>query len=298
MYLSNITDIDHSFLNEMLKLSYSHNNLGFGFPRGDLKDVENEMNENNQKINDCFYLIKDRDENLGIIGFLEIDVQRGIIIGPVMKNKYYTYENILESINQLRYMYKYKEKLISFDVLKENTLLCKVLEENGFKLSSSHISMKMKLYQNKPYTMKLDKVICSASREATDILLQIDKLFKETLVDWVEEDVDSLYEYLEQGYDMAYLLHDDNVAGAIIWIWFEELGYGRIEYIAVAKSEQKKGYGSELLDFILSKLSRTLKREHLNYFYLDLDARNEKAYNLYRKKGFEFDYSDNVYRSY
>lgn len=298
MFLTNITDFDHSFLDEMLKLSYCQNNLGFGFPRGDLKDVENELNENDQKINDCFYMIKDREENLGIIGFMEIDIQRGIIIGPVMKEKDYTYENILESINQLRNMYKYKEKLISFDVLKENTQLCKVLEENSFTLSSSHISMNMKLDQNKPYSIKPDTAIYSASRESADILFQIDGLFKETLKDWAEEDVDSLLEYLEQGYELAYLSKDCIVNGAILWIWFEELGYGRIEYIAVAKSEQKKGYGGELLDFVLSKLTKALKREHLNYFYLDLDAENEKAYNLYRKKGFEFDYEDNVYRSY
>jgi len=298
MFLTNITDFDHSFLDEMLKLSYCQNKLGFGFPRGDLKDVENELNENDQKINDCFYLIKDREENLGIIGFMEIDIQRGIIIGPVMKEKDYTYENILESINQLRNMYKYKEKLISFDVLKENTQLCKVLEENSFTLSSSHISMKMKLDQNKPYSIKPDTAIYSTSREAADILFQIDRLFKETLRDWAEEDVESLLEYLEQGYELAYLSNDRIVNGAILWMWFEELGYGRIEYIAVAKLEQRKGYGSELLNFVLSKLTKSLKREHLNYFYLDLDAENEKAYDLYRKKGFEFDYEDNVYRSY
>ncbi|WOO37256.1 GNAT family N-acetyltransferase [Anaerocolumna sp. AGMB13020] len=260
--------------------------------------MENEMNENNQNINDCFYMIKEKDENLGIIGFMEIDKKKGIIIGPVMKEKNYTYENILESINLLRNMYKYQDKLISFDVIKENTRLCKVLEENGFTLSSSHITMKIKLYKNKPYSMKPDRIIYSATRDDKDILIQINKLFKEVLEDWVEEDIDSLYEYLEQGYEMSYSLRDGNITGAILWIWFENLGYGRIEYIAVTKSDQRKGYGSELLDYTLSKLSKVLKRENLNYFYLDLDTQNEKAYNLYRKKGFEYEYEDIVYRSY
>lgn len=296
MNLVHSTNSDHNLINELFILGDNDKEMGYAFPRGDIKDVENELEVYGVNINDCFYIIKYESNIIGIIGFLEVENDKGLIIGPVMYKNYYVHQNVNESIKILLRNVDAKYSSISCDVLKENSILISVLKQNSFNLVSSHITMKLHLNSDFIKSDNNFKSISIVNPQDRNRLIEIDNLFNTTLNDWANECIDSLYEYLEEGYKVAVVIENNIVMGTIIWIWFDELGYGRIEYIATQKTNQKKGFGSLLIDYVLSELSKVLNNDLDNYFYLDLSKENEIAYKLYIKKGFEVQYQDYLFR--
>lgn len=295
MNLVKSANSDHSLINELFILGYNDNEMGYAFPRGDIKDVENELEVYGVNINDCFYIIKDGTNIIGTIGFLEVENDKGIIIGPVMYKNYYVHQNVMDSIKILLKNVDVKYSNISCDVLKENSILINVLKQNNFNLVSSHITMKLHLNNTFIKNDSHFKNISILNPQDKDRLIEIDNLFNSTLNDWANECLDSLYEYFEEGYKVAVVTENNLVMATIIWIWFEKLGYGRIEYIATRKTHQQKGYGGLLIDYVISELSKALTNDLENNFYLDLNKENEIAYKLYLKKGFEVQYQDYLF---
>lgn len=295
MLLKKVTEMDYKFVNELFILSNRNNNQGYAFPRGDIEDVENELNEYGKCIKDCFYIIE-KDLNLiGIIGFLEVEEDRGIIIGPVMYENFYTYDNVSQSIKLLLNMDVCKYERVSCNILNDNQIVASVLLQNNFTKSSTHVTMRLQLDEG---LIKIDNdfnQIVTINLDNKCYLNEIDLLFKDTLSDWIDESVESLYDYIDEGYQIAVIAIHEKIIGSIIWVWFEELGYGRIEYLAVQKKDQGKGYGRLLIDYVISELSRSINHELNNYFYIDLNIENKNAYKLY-KKMFEVQYIDSVYR--
>lgn len=296
MQLVKATESNYGVINKLLILSSNNNEMGYAYPRGDIEDVENELEQYGFSVNDCFYMIKDQEDIIGIIGFLEIDNDAAIIIGPVMYKNFYLSQNVSESILILLSIINNKFKKISFDVLKENDILVNVLEKNNFKLVSSSMTMKLhlehKIFKSDNNFRKIRLVhLVDKNR-----LIEIDNLFHHTLIDWADESVNTLFDYLDEGYQIAVAIKDNQVIGTIIWIWFDRLGYGRIEYLAIQENHQKKGWGGLLIDYVLSKLSESVKNELHNYLYLDFNEKNENAYKLYLKKGFNMEYQDYIYR--
>ncbi len=295
MILNKATDPEHNFINEMLILSYENYNQGYAYPRGDIEDLENELKTYNLKVNDCFYIIKNKKKQIGIIGFID-EVERGLIIGPVFDINNHTLNNVSLCLELLLDMNICKGKVITSNILKENILLSNALLKNNFKLTSSHITMRIQLndyiYKNSTSFHNIVEV----KLEDSNCLSDIDILFHETLNDWAEEDIDSLYDYINEGYEIVAIIDEQKVKGAIIWIWFDDLGYGRIEYIAVEKGEQRKGFGSKLIDYMISNIINKLNIDLPNNLYLDLNQENKEAYELYIHKGFEVNYLDSVYK--
>jgi ribosomal protein S18 acetylase RimI-like enzyme len=290
------TSSNNLLINELLNLSNNDNEMGYAYPRGDIEDVENELKEYGVNINDCFYIIKEEADIIGIVGLLEIEDDKAIIIGPVMYKTYYVFQKVNEIIKKLLLNIDAKYNRISCDILKENIILTSVLEHNNFKLTSSNVTMKIHLNEELIKSNNNFESIILVNPQDRNILIEIDNLFHSTLSDWKYECIDSLYEYLDEGYKIAIVKEKKLVIGSIIWIWFEELGYGRIEYIATQITHQQKGYGGLMIDYVLSELSKVLNYNLHNYFYLDLNIENETAYKLYNKKGFEVQYQDYVYR--
>lgn len=287
---------DNKFVDEMLILGYENNCQGYAYPRGDLEDLENELNLYDLKVTDCIYLITENENLIGIVGFIKREANRGVMIGPVFSSQYHTFDNVNICLRLLLDMELCKGRTITNNILNENKVLSKVLLQNNFIVTSSHITMRMDLGK---YSIKdnitTDDVLQIYSKKDYR-LSDIDDLLKSTVEDWAEEDIDSLKEYLEDGYEIAVLKNKNKIIGTIIWIWFEDLGYGRIEYVAVHKSKQRKGYGSKLIDYVLVKLKSRLDNDKYNYLYLDLNEENKKAYELYLKKDFAVSYFDSVYK--
>lgn len=297
MILNKAIDSEHNFINEMLILGYKNQNQGYAYPRGDIEDIENELKAYNLKINDCFYIIKNKTEQIGIIGFIE-STERIHIIGPVFDINNHTSGNVLLCLKLLLDMITCKGKTIISNILKENKFLSSALLENNFKITSSHIGMSIQLndyiYKNNTTFGNIEEV----KLEDVSYLSDIDILFGDTLNDWAEENIDSLYEYISEEYEIAAIICEGKVKGAIIWVWFDSLGYGRIEYIAIDKGEQRKGYASKLIDYMLSNIIEKLDNDLPNCLHLDLNEENKEAYELYIHKGFKVDFLDSVYRYY
>lgn len=297
MILDKAMDSDHNFINEMLILSYDNNNQGYAYPRGDMEDLENELSTINLKVNDCFYIIKDKKERIGIIGFIG-EVERGLIIGPVFNINNHTSNNVSYCLELFLDMNICKGKTITSNILKENIFLSDALLNNNFRITSSHITMRIQLNDYKYKDETSFNNIVEVKSDDINWLSHIDKLYSDLLDDWMEEDIDSLYDYINEGYEIAAIIDEQKMKGAIIWIWFDNLGYGRIEYIAVDRAEQRKGYGGKLIDYMISKIIDKIDIEMANNLYLDLNEKNKEAYELYIHKGFSVNYRDSVYKLY
>ncbi len=88
------------------------------------------------------------------------------------------------------------------------------------------------------------------------------------------------------------LLIDEKIAGfAEFKIVDEEAD---LQMIALKKEYQKKGYGK----LFLLELLNELKEKGIEYVYLEVSERNESAYHLYKKLGFEeLDVREKYYRN-
>jgi len=95
--------------------------------------------------------------------------------------------------------------------------------------------------------------------------------------DFIEKhDVNHQMKYIENEMDRGavfYILYDEDAKGII------SINDDLIENLYILPEEQKKGYGSKLLNYIISISKSRLKLWILN--------NNIGAYNLYSKRGFE-----------
>lgn len=296
MQLIKATEADYELMNELLLLGNHDYEMGYAFPRGDLEDVKNEFSQYESHVCDSFFLIKDETNVLGIVGYLKTSEIRAALIGPVMYKMFYTYDNVKTSVEMLLNQLRFNFERISADILKENIVLKEVLELNHFQFVYSSITMRTRLNSSLIKNDHCFSEIQLIGANDKEHLAAINQLFKDTLADWANETIVSLYEYFGEEYEMAAVIQQNQVVGAILWIWFDELNFGRIEYLAIQRSYQGQGYGGILLDYAMSYLSKKIKPDFTNYFYLDFDVQNKNAQKLYVKKGFELEYQDSIYR--
>ncbi|MCL1935383.1 MAG: hypothetical protein FWF57_03275 [Defluviitaleaceae bacterium] len=291
------TNLDHSFIDELLKLSDDDYEIGIAYPRGDLEDIETDLKDYNTTINNSFYIICDNNTPIGVIGEL-LDNDKVIIVGPIFKKEHHNIKNI-DDILQL-FLNKYdKHFTINFYIIDTNNNLSASVIKLGAVVVSKRISMKYSLKNHKKNNKSLN--VTNIAIEDSLKLEQVSNLFLNNMPDYDINKNESVLSYTEEGYNVSVIFDGDVLAGAIIWCWYSDLFFGRIEYLCVDKNYRGLPFGENLIQFCLnevySKLDNSnIEKEHLNIIHLDLKKDNEVAFNLYKKAGFKTNFTYTNYR--
>jgi ribosomal protein S18 acetylase RimI-like enzyme len=107
-----------------------------------------------------------------------------------------------------------------------------------------------------------------------------------------DADAERLKGYIDDGYQMAYVAQDGELAA--VAIWYGVAPFARIENIVVRSDRRRCGLGSMLLRAAVASL-QSMGRETV---YLALDPDNSAACNLYRRHGFVETTASTIYGLY
>jgi GNAT superfamily N-acetyltransferase len=97
---------------------------------------------------------------------------------------------------------------------------------------------------------------------------------------WGADKGHRLQGYLDDGYNVAFVEREGELAG--VAIWYGVAPFARIENIVVRADRRRSGIGSTLLKAAVGSL-RSMGRQTV---YLSLDPENKAARDLYRRQGF------------
>lgn len=84
------------------------------------------------------------------------------------------------------------------------------------------------------------------------------------------------------GFELYVLAKDDGSNIGFTCIRFDDDTEAEIDYIAIAKEEEGKGYATMLLQEVMEEL----KRNGIQKIFLEVRSKNERAISLYERNGF------------
>jgi len=185
------TNEDHSFIDKLLLISYEDHTFGIGYPRGDLEDIAQDLEESDQDINNSFYMVEQDDIIIGTIGALFYD-KEVILIGPYFLSAYYK-ENIICDFLKIFLTPKIiGDRNIEVFVISENKKLTNSLISLNVMSKSNHVSMSynMNEYVSSRDGNQIKYIDVSASEY--DLLESISYLLKREMPYPVESEIQDL----------------------------------------------------------------------------------------------------------
>jgi len=291
------TEKDFSFINELLCFSYENNSVGIGYPRGDLEDIQGELSSFKQTVTETFYIVVKQNEDIGIVGTI-LKENKTLLIGPILLENYHKSHLIQKVLTSFLDLPQMRKGLFSVEVIEENEELIKALQLLGWESYSSHISMFYDMNVKLSTTISR-KCLIELMPEDISLLQSTVNVLKECLPDEEEWDLQLLLDFLEKDYHIEVIQREKEVIGTVIWIWFNSLHFGRIDYICVDEKYRCLGYGNKLLKESMTKIYQSISFQNgLNLLHLDMEKSNTTAYKFYKNFGFKTNYSSSVYRNY
>ena len=288
------TDRDREFLDALLILSHDNHEIGVGYPRGDLEDVEFELAENKQTVNDSFYIIEKENMDIGIIGEIRDDNYLGLV-GPIFSKDFHQQYVVYDFLDLFLKKQDYLVKKIGFHVVEDNIALATALDMLGAIKKSTHIAMFYEM--NNHNAIDITSSFIEIAEKDNIVLKEIAVLFKKNMFHYGDVSFEDLLDYIDKGYRIFVAKQDNKIVGAIIWGWFHNLHFGRVEYICVDQNYRRQGLALNLLNNTLATIRKSISfKEDLNLFHLDLKKENVDAFQLYKKVGFKLNYYSSVYR--
>ena len=84
------------------------------------------------------------------------------------------------------------------------------------------------------------------------------------------------------GFELYVLAKDDETNIGFVCVRFDDDTQAEIDYIAIDKKEEGKGYATMLLKEVMEEL----KHNGIKKIYLEVRSRNQRAISLYERSGF------------
>jgi len=283
MELRKITVADFLVVDEFLKLGKR------GYPQGDLAILQHDFSEEGLSLIDSLFLIYQGEEPIGLIGTFDAD-WGSYLVGPVFKESYETLDRMEAVLADF-----IKDKEIHIDVPDSNPLLKQALDKMRVPVKSKSIAMFYELEDFIPVENSSQIVEISAHDAA--YIKEVHELFVSDLRPWGWRDGTEaeLQEVLADNTKVAILKSEAQVVGAIMWDWDSVTHEGELEYLCVKKGFHGRGFGKELVNYVLSQIRRELVAGKNNEFYLDVSQENERASAFYQALGFQVDYARSLY---
>jgi len=292
---SKIKKENYAFLDELFNLSSDYHELGIAYPRGDLEDIIAELEDYEQKIDENFYIITNGQENIGTIGYI-LEEKKVILVGPIFKKSYHKSEIFIDILSKFL---KNELPIINLNatiyVVNENKELISALARLGFKEKNKRLSM---TYDVDTFTAEAyeENAVKNITKEEIICLNRIRELFDKNMPYRIDGTINKFLEYLSDGYKISVLSIDDNIVGFIIWTWFNNLHFGRVDYLCVDGCHQKKGYGKRLMSYAINEILKIKidvenSKEEFNLLHVELAQSNSLALKSYSGFGFKEDYS-------
>ncbi|MGE0492956.1 MAG: GNAT family N-acetyltransferase [Vulcanimicrobiota bacterium] len=100
---------------------------------------------------------------------------------------------------------------------------------------------------------------------------------------WQASPIKRVRTLLEEGYRVGYLLDQDQVSAAAVWVYLDATDFGRIEYLATSPSCRRRGLAGQLLDHILWHDLPAVAESA----FVSVERDNQAAQGLYLAHGFE-----------
>jgi len=292
---SRINKRNYKFLDDLFNLSSDNHEFGIAYPRGDLEDIISEFEDYDQKFDESFYIVRNNKKDIGIIGYI-VEEKDILLVGPIFEKKYHKKEIFSELLPKFikNEIPIYSDRVIVY-VINENKEMINALKQIGFNEKTKHLSMSYDVDQflsDEKFNMESIKDI---SQEDINDLKEIRILFEENMPYEIDDTVNKFLEYLEDNYKISVLTVDDKLVGFIVWKWYNDLHFGRIDYLCVDKAYQKKGHGKKLVDYTINeickvKIDTTHSKVEFNLLHIGLSQSNFLALKVYTNLGFKIDY--------
>lgn len=124
-------------------------------------------------------------------------------------------------------------------------------------------------------------------------LERICEIFTEYLPPWEGSSLKDLQDSLENGAFVAAISGSNNIIGAAVWEWRTD--FGELDYLCIDGRHQGKGYGRQLIDYIINDIRSMMIPGAENFLYLDVAQENSGAKEFYIRYGFEVEYLRKVF---
>ena len=277
MKLTNATEQDLPFIAELLTLSNNRDQYSRGFPRGDLNMLQYWFDHEKLDFLTHLKIITEQGMNIGIVG----NYGASYLIGPVLTPNFHDSSHLAQALKLAKQDLKGP---ITLDVLENNQALIEAFKNLNLESYCDDMTMSYALSQGEKTP------VGEMNQNHFQRLNDTYQLFMTELEeDFEGASLEDFKEYIEDGHQLGYLIVDEQVVGAAIWDWEEEFLKGHVHYICVSKNAQRKGYGTQLLNHIVSQLPSS------GTLYLDLDQSNKEAFKFYENYGFQLEYLHRYY---
>lgn len=289
-----ISKLDYGFIDELLNMSSDNHEFGIAYPRGDLVDIRSELLSYDQKLDESFYIIEKEKNKIGIIGII-YDDETIILVGPIFLRKYHVTSTIYECLCLFLNKKNYKDREIIVYVVRENKELTHALLLMKATEKTKHISMNYNVDEYSFGNSIDNESIVELEKEEIQTLEKLRCLFEKNMPYPIDDTINKFLDCLNEGYTIAVLFRDNHIIGFIIWMWSNELHFGRLDYLCIDKKYQRLGFGRKLMSYAVEKIHKRINglinpKEEFNLLHVDLSQSNSSAFKCYTDFGFKVDY--------
>ncbi|MFJ3390394.1 MULTISPECIES: N-acetyltransferase [Lysinibacillus] len=232
------------------------------------------------KIEDCFAVIYENETIIAALGF-DVDSEKctAEVWGPFIRDEFINKKEIMID-NLWDYLFGKTSSYIEefeFFISSENTLAIYLIEKLQLNKHGTHLVLKA--YKNNIILLEQSNDFVEYSSEFQDVFSMLhQQTFPKTYYN-SNEMTQRLNEYNK----LYILIEDNHLKGYVYFEANPEFGEGTIEYIAVTNDNRKRGIGTNLLRFAMSKL---FAYKNIKELTLCVQENNLRAINLYLAAGF------------
>jgi len=276
---------DIPFLDALLKNEAAKPDRGFTYPTcEDEQELLDELRAYGLALEEGVAILEHADGPVGCFGFLYEPKDLGasgttaFLIGPLLAGA----ERPHDLMNAILDLAEREATRRSLQALRSciapvSTGLIGILTQRRWTLWARSLEMKLECGNGSQRVAPEHAV--KPLKSGDPRMVEAAKLLADAF-GWGQDAARRLQGYLDDKYQVAYLMLDGELAGVVIW--YGVAPFARIENIVVRSDRRRRGLGSLLLNAAVASL-QSLGRETI---YLALDPENTGARELYRRHGF------------
>jgi ribosomal-protein-alanine N-acetyltransferase len=285
---------DLPWIDALLRRSYRDRRRGHSYPRCDgVDELLTELRLYNLPLQQCLRVVEHGSKATGVFGFLfdPREQQSGTMIERADRGVAYGIGPLLGSRPGAALLDRVLAKMevtgrrrfasLRLCLIADGGSVERRLAQRGWSIAQRYIEMK------RPLRRLVDRADAAARRvrrvrRADDPRVAAIARLLSQAFRWRDHPVGRLREYLADGYAVACVEQQGEVAGAVVWINLKDADFARLEYVALSDRHRGRGLGKTLVQAALADMAAQGRLTA----YLSVDPANRAGQALYRGQGF------------
>lgn len=261
---------------------------GVGYPRcADEQELLAELALYDNPFEEHIFVLCDATgAEIGCGGFLVSETDAACyLIGPLLDADRRTPALAEQAVRLLIDQPVAADRLLSY-IEDANVVLVEALQAMGWQPGAAQLEMRYEVGSSAPVVAggnSIRRMNTADDPQFGAIAEQLGRDFR-----WTTDPHARLVDYLKDGYQIALIEQDSQLAACILWITVHNTDFARLDYLSVVEQYRGRSLGSTLTRHMLAEVTRTPGTE---FVYLSVNPANEVARRLYRACGF----ADNIH---